>query len=302
MFKNWSVALAVLCLLLFAGAAYSQESKPVVPPQPDRLIYGPSDLVLLKTYTRETYEKEFGVQAPPFDTSRRPKYWFDSTVDLTDPEALVAYKIVSMDKGGNPVIRTMAMTAQEAATVNMAGRPKYPEYNVLPTKATQKGVDGSDIGTINPDMLALKSQAVEMSNALGCPGEVEEQSLTFFPYFYPKDEPRRVYAVCGTFNVGAMLRMQNQAGVGAPGKWKQDGDGHIWVPDPPAPDGANNPRPFAPIPVRDLLPNETLKTTPFGVQVVRTDKQADEDKKAGKFTPEDRELLQRIYELLKGRG
>lgn len=52
--------------------------------------------------------------------------------------------------------------------------------------------------------------------------------------------------------------------------------------------------PAVPIPVRPLLPNETLVMTPFGVQVVRTDLRFNSDRLSGKFLPEDRALLERI--------
>ena len=108
-------------------------SLPTIKPQPDRVQYGVSEIALFKNYmTREEYRAYTGENAT-FDVARRPKYWWDSSVDLSDLEEPISYQVVRMVKGVWQVV-TITMPAYEAATVNIpetlntAATPGMPEY------------------------------------------------------------------------------------------------------------------------------------------------------------------------------
>lgn len=92
----------------------------VVQAQPDREQYGVPQIALFKEFmTREAYLKEFGEPAPVFNPLLRPKYWFDSSVDASDPTAEVEYTVVQKLANGTYVMRTIHMDAYEAAQVNI---------------------------------------------------------------------------------------------------------------------------------------------------------------------------------------
>lgn len=114
------------------------QSQPVVPPQPNQAFYPVSALYLFQEYRSiEVYQAAFSVAPPQFDFSRRPKLWFDSTVDAAnDPLGIVVYNAYRL----NPQTQSwsyalIAMPNKEAATVNiplMAERnaPLMPDWEV----------------------------------------------------------------------------------------------------------------------------------------------------------------------------
>jgi hypothetical protein len=167
------------------------ESLPVVPAQPDRDQYGVNAIALFKCYmTPAEYAAAFGEDPPPFDVSLRPKYWFDTSVDLSDPEGEAEYQIVVQDKKtGLYSIRTIHLAVAEAARPN------------IPSGAAVAGDD---------DFSRARNQT-----------------------------PREV-------------------------------------------------------PIRKLLDNEMLTSSPFGPSIVRTDKKEVIDEAAGRFTASDRALLKAI--------
>jgi hypothetical protein len=187
----------VLLLLTLAAPAFAQVSEPVTPAQPDKEQYGVAEIALFKVYqTPDQYRAAFGKPPEEFDVNRRPKFWFDSTVDLEDPEADVCYKVIKLDKAQKPIVSQTCMPAFEAATVNIYAPDPLP-------------------GGKPDDITAAKM------------------------------------------------------------------------------------RPMRELPVRDLLPNESL-TTVFGnvIAVFRIDKKIEAEAGSGKFLPSDRELLRKVADKL----
>lgn len=237
------------------------ESIPVTPQQPSREYYGPSDLALFQRFTRESYLKTFGVQAPDFDISRPYKDWFDSTAN--DPNQIASYKFIDPTETAAPSLHPFMMTQLEASQINLAGAVTYPPYVIRETNATAWGQP------VNKIFLSLRSQADAIVAALGI-GQVVDTGEGFVNY--PDDEPRREWAITiagRTMTVGFLLLAAYSRGVGSPGKWLLSGTGISWTPDPVGP--ANSDKPGRPMPVRDLLPNEEFHPFPFGLQIHRTD-------------------------------
>lgn len=271
-------------------------SQPGAPPQPDQPYYGVQELALFKTFTRESYLAAFGVQAPPYDSSRLIKSWFDSTVDTSNPGNVALYKIVAQDRAGKWGMQQLVLPAAEAATVNLTGPVVYPAYVIAPTRATRGGAE------INPQYLSLESDARAIMAEIGGGGIVDEGTSPGFPVFYPADEARRVWDVLfrgQPLNVGLLLLAKNAKGVGAPGRWDTSSGDAVWIADPAPPTGLNDTRPPRPMPVRDLLPNERLQTGLMGVGVIRTDLQPPAP---GQFTADDRATLQQIYQIVSRLG
>lgn len=270
-------------------------SLPVIPPQPDLLAYGIQELGLFKTCTRGSYVSTFGVQAPAWDPTRVTKTWFDTSVDASDPANVAVYKIAAPDQNGVWALRQMVLPAQEAATVNLPGAVTYAPYAIAPTQTSTGGA------LIDPVYLSLEADAQALMTTLGGSGLVAETGNAAFPILYPPDEPRRVwdFTVNGvSCNAGTLLAAEHANGIGAPGSWQTTATGPAWVPAPPALTGVNDARPARPMPLRDLLPNETLQAGLMGVSVVRTDLQQQQNAQAGEFTPDDRATLQQIYQIV----
>jgi hypothetical protein len=270
-------------------------SQPVVPAQPSTEFFTIQDLALFKSYSRESYRAAFGVEAPAYDPARRRKSWFDSTVDVSDPNNVATYRIAAQDQNGNGILSRIVVPAQEAATVNLPGAIQYPPYVVTPTRATRGG------SSLNAIYLSLESDAQALMKELGG-DNLQQEELPSFPADYPSDEPRRLwnFQIQGqTVNVGSLLLSRNAQGIGAPGHWDVSAPQPVWVPDPPGPTGADDTRPPWEMPVRDLLPNEQLYLGLLGiVGVVRTDLQNAEDEASGKFTAADRATLRTIYQAI----
>jgi hypothetical protein len=137
--------------------------------------------------------------------------------------------------------------------------------------------------------------------AFGATGLVDEGATTFYPIAYPPDDLRRSWAILlngHQQNVGELLAGRNAQGVGSPGRWDTSQRFAVWVPDPPAPTGLDDPRPPRPLPVRDLLPNEIIQTGLMSVSVARTDLQQESAKQSGAFLPDDRRTLEGIYDIV----
>ena len=172
------------------------------------------------------------MEAPAYDPARLRKSWFDSTVDVSDPDNVAVYRIVAQDQNGNGILRQIVMPAQEAATVNLPGAIQYPPYVVAPTLATRGG------SSLNAIYLSLESDAQALMKELGG-DNLQQEELPSFPATYPGDEPRRpwYFLVRGQpVNVGALLLSRNAQGVGAPGHWDVSSPQPVWVPDPPGSD------------------------------------------------------------------
>ncbi len=270
-------------------------SQPVVPPQPNAQSFGVQELALFKTYNRESYRAAFGAEPPPYDPSRPIKSWFDSTVDTSHPENVAIYRVLGLDASNQWSMRQLVLTAQEAATVNLAGAVQYPAYKPAPTDATRGG------GGINPLYMSLESDARQLMAELGGANLGDEGNSAVFPVTYPAGEPRRLWYFMyqgHPMNVGALIYNRNKNGIGSPGKWDFKTGEPVWVPDPPGPTGLDDTRPPRELPLRDLLPNERLETGPMGVHVVRTDLVAQAAADAGLFTAADRALLQAIHDMV----
>ena len=293
-----SASRSTALILVLMATALAQTSVPVTPPQPDKLSYATSELNLFTLYDRDGYRAAFGTAAPTCDPSKPLKNWFDSTMSAVDPDSLALYKGVLTNKDGSPAVKQFWMTAAEAAVVNLPSRETYPKYVPAPTKAYIPGAGGGQQNTaISPADLLTQAQALML--ALEVTGTI--QAAGFPETVYPPDESRRQYniVVDGVPHNGGLLLMERySSGVGAPGHWVKAADGDLsFVYDPP-PDcaGIVNVRPT---PVRDLLPNEVLKDSPFGGWAVyRTDKQQQQAEAGGQFTAADRALLQAIAKKL----
>ena len=91
-------------------------SQPAEQAQPDQISYGVDSLELFQTYTRETYRAAFGSEAPPWDPSRPPKAWFDSTVFDATAQALT-YLVVARDSDGRGILQPLTLSPAEALAI-----------------------------------------------------------------------------------------------------------------------------------------------------------------------------------------
>jgi hypothetical protein len=267
-----------------------------MPAQPDLDSYGFNELALFKSYTRESFLKEFGVQAPAYDPNRVTKTWFDSTADTSDPDNVSTYKVFQ-EVGGQWMVKQLVLPSREAAAVNLPGAIEYPKYVIAPTTATFVG---------DPVLLSLRADADALLKELGLAGTPlvdAAESMIAFKIDY-KDDERRMWQFLykgDWINVGALLANKNAHGMGWPGHW--DIDAAIrWVADPPAPTGLDDRRPPRPMPVRELLSTEKIDVALFGgPQIVRTDRQQQRAESSGQFLESDRALLREILRLVQAR-
>jgi hypothetical protein len=269
-------------------------SVPVIPAQPDQASYGPDALALFKTFTRDRYLAAFGVQAPAWDVSRPPKFWFDSTVDVSAPSNVAVYKVIDSSSGA-PTLRQFVIPAAEAASVNLPGAVTYAPYVVAPTQTARLG------SGVNPQYLSLQADATALMTKLGGSGLADDGASGQYPAIYPSNELRRIWTFVfsgNPVNAGLLLAAWNAGGVGAPGQWDLSSGFPQWIPAAAAPTGLDDRRAARPMPVRDLLANEGLRAEPLGLGgalVVRTD--LAQSNGTG-FTPDDRKLLQQIYAVV----
>ena len=259
-------------------------SLPVVPAQPDSPSYGLGSLSLFKSFTRETYFATFGVQAPAFNPSLRPKSWFDTSFDvsLSDGVTIYIHSLGQEPTTAQPLgLKKFAITIQEAMHLNLPGLQFFTPYLVAPTGATVVDLNGGS-NRVNANTLSLPSEAdaiaADIGAASGTTFKKQEGALGGpFTYTYPLTEARRNFNIVSSdglknFNVGSLLILQNANGVGKPGKWVFTSAGEpTWVVD--AVSASSNTLPSWDMPLRPLLANEKLSASIFAqVIVLRTDK------------------------------
>ncbi|MEP7354274.1 MAG: hypothetical protein ABI824_13690 [Acidobacteriota bacterium] len=269
-------------------------SVPKPRPLPDAVTYGFAELALFSQFSRDSYRASFGVDPLPYDATRLTKSWFDSTADTSHPENVSVYRILAQDSTGQWGMRQMVIPSAEAATVNLPGEVTYPTYVVAPT-ATTRGGSG-----INPVYLSLESDALALMVELGG-SDLGLEDLMGFPTTYPAQESRRLwyFLLSGRAqNVGNLLYSKNWKGVGAPGHWDLSLGSPVWVLDPAPISGLNDTRPPRDMPVRDLYTDEKFQVGLMGTTIIRIDLQDASNEAGGQFSPQDRVVLQQIFEAV----
>ncbi|MEQ1947664.1 MAG: hypothetical protein ABL995_10775 [Bryobacteraceae bacterium] len=272
-------------------------------PQPASARYSVDALALFKTYNRDSYFAEFGVQAPAWDPARPPKAWFDSPADGNGSQALKTYSIVAQQADATWALQSMTLSAREAATVNLPGAVQYPQYRPASTKTTRAGQ------SINPIYMVLEADARAVMAEVGGTGLFDEGSISLnamsYPIAnYPFDEQRRIWAfqVNGQqYFAGLLIASKYGLGVGWPGHWDFSRGYPLWVSDPPAAAGISDARPPVPLPVRALLPNERLQAGPMGIGVVVVRSDIEDTAASNGFTAADRAMLQKILEVVQSK-
>jgi hypothetical protein len=257
-------------------------SIPTSQPQPDAPFYPADVLKLFRSFTRQSYKDAAGIDAPTGDPTKRPKYWFDSSLVGRDPDEIVTYSFI--DRGRANAVRKMMMTVAEARSVNIPGIHSYPDYVVAPTSAYAfgPGNDGVPIrlAGLNADILSTRKQAEDLAKAWGVdPSTVVDEAAFGGPiqYVFPVEENRRKWGVPfnGVHrNVGTFLKEMYANGVGNPGKWDLTGPEPNWISSVPTVQNFDLP-PWDE-PVRDLLTNEAFAPPNLfgGVVVYRKDRES----------------------------
>lgn len=225
-------------------------SLPVSPAKPVETTYGIERLEVYKRYTRESFKAAFGVDAPNWDPTRRAKAWFNSQL-VGAGDSFYGY--LGYDEATQS-LRSVTIPSREAATVNLPGVTPWEPYEVAPTNAIEK------LGhqPINAMRLSTHAQALTMMNALKLNNQtVVDEGLGVIDY---GDDDRREWAILPDGgNVGLLLELQGQSGVGHPGKFGRSADGTwFWTPAE-VQDGINTgvaTEQAVPVPLRPLTPDE----------------------------------------------
>jgi hypothetical protein len=265
--------------------------------------YPISRLQLFESHDRPSWEKEYGGQAPPFDTSRPPKHWVDlsALTGVADPDhAIVEYDY--FDPASHS-FQKLNLTAREAATPNLRGAYFYPDFSVAPTTAVVVDSNSGTESSVNPAMLCSRAEAEEIM------GEIDGDSLVEWgfhdggPFCYDwREETRRYWAIRKgpDYHAAALLlRKKNGSGVGRPGYWSTDQNGaYVWIPNRIETDNGQR---QVPVPSRLLKPNEAIFRNPFQTIVYRTDMESPYNQKNGEpgnsgaeFPPDLRATIERI--------
>ena len=84
-------------------------------PQPSEAVYSTDTLALFKTYTRDTYLAEFGVQAPAWDPNRSRKAWFDSAaLNAANSAAPRTYSALGQSADSSWGLQPLTISAHDA--------------------------------------------------------------------------------------------------------------------------------------------------------------------------------------------
>lgn len=247
-------------------------NKPVTRPQPVQPFYNLEELRLFERFNRDTYMRKTGEQAKPWIKDKRIKRWFD-----TSPieEGVVLDEMVEC-KYFDPDTQKMKkfyLTAAEMAEVNLPGTVVYSKYNPTPTTAAVVGPNGERT-PLDSTSICSAEEAELIRAELGGKSTFVTADFMIGPYHYDwGSETRRPWQVAlekSEHSVPALLVSKYLYGVGAPGSWKLEGPGPIWVTAEPQDTGERDLRPEIPIPTRDLLPKEKVYKNLFATLIFRT--------------------------------
>ena len=251
------------------------QSNPVIPDVPNEPYYGIERLWLFARHNRQTWEEQYGQQAPPWDKERRIKRWADTSVlaGIADPaNTYVSYDVFD---AADKKFKRLTLTVQEAATPNLPGEYVLPKWTPAATPAVVTGPGGEQ--PLNPEIICLKEEAEALAEELGVGTVVESNSFTMGPFRIEwRGEKRRLWNIkigANLHSAARLLRWKHGLGIGAPGHWVISNDQPVWTPHR-AETQEWDPRPEVPVPCRPLTEREALYVDPFQTVIYRTDKES----------------------------
>lgn len=274
------------------------QSIPAPLPQPIMSAYGLAELNLLPQYTADQVLAATGIFSPnSYDPSQPTKTWI-ATEDLegnpitaaTPAETFGYWKAVP---GSLPVWTEFTLTGPKLIAFNIPGQPNYPPYVIAPTPATIGGAPLPSGATqqdgFNPQLLSTQAQALALAQQFGMTPAQAATTISntvydtmYAPFtFQANGETRQPWYIMWpqatgpaiAINVGNYLWLMNVQGAGYPGTFGNLTGGvgtptYTFSTTPAPTPNPNN----APVPQRQLLPNESFTLGPFGdAQVSRND-------------------------------
>lgn len=263
--------------------------------------YSTERLWLFNRHNRDSYLADEGVQAPPWDPTRRCKYWQDHGIELDTAHPSTTYNYFDMSARA---FKTFSITREEARQLNLPGLYVFPPFVVAPTPAViVQGDNSTGAVSINPNLLCSMEQARMLAEELGGV-VVESPGFTNGPFRIEwRGETRRYYLIrigSQSHVAAQLLRELYRNGVGAPGEWVMDGLYPQWIGHNQE-TGERDNRPEVPMPCRLLADNEALYLShPMSVVVYRTDLESPYNPLpaggagGGGLTPEQDERLKQI--------
>jgi hypothetical protein len=268
---------------------------------PEEAFYAITELELFDRHDRASWEREFGEQAPPFDNTRAPKVWADTSVleGVEDPDT--TYVEYNYFDTASRSFQKLKLSVREASEPNLTGDYIYPSYVVAPTEAVMINPDGGE-ASISAKLLSYRAEADQLAEELGATSVVENQLDSAQFQIDWRGEQRRIWVLrIGDeyYSAALLLQRKYRQGIGYPGEWDFEGNGQpIWVLQQPD-TGVNDSRSEVPIPSRELFAEEALYLNhPMKVVVYRTDKSSDYNQADTSSTttfPSDlRSMLERI--------
>ncbi len=308
----------LLSLLLLCFSVRAQVPTPQ--PEPTATSYDTSVLNLLPSYNLASFKAVTGTDAPEFDVTKAPKFWFDSTKSCSVPS--VAYK----SQAGTNLV-PFSVTGCDAAAVNIppASQPQMPAVlNVVDDGVRYTSLADLDVYLQNQVYLA---ESLMLTNG-GSPASTGQAVVVT-----PIDPTKAAGTIAGwanyicqfqTFNDlhfhGGVDPACNNAAAKAAAIAKYSAAIQDWatqaakvqdlmgiVPGTPCKFCDAVAKAPVPMPVRDLFPDERLQVASMmgGVLVVRTPAvgpapQAPVQSPGGGFLDSDRAMLQQVLQILKG--
>lgn len=270
------------------------------PPQPVAPMYGIDALYRFRTYDdRKGYFTANGEQAPPWNDSYGTKRWRVDNVQGAE------YTFKYFD-ATTKTIKTMSLPAVIASEVNLVGLYEYPKYvqNPSPSTVVQGGVV---VGSVPLNYLSTEADANALAGELGVALKATV-TTNLGDYLGAgglvsvvwNGETRRVWEI--QFNTlpykipaAHLLELKYAKGIGYPGRWELDpSDNSPTWQSASVSSGASSAKGMVPVPIRDLLANETIVPNLFSALVMKTQPTAPPTGGGTGFSPEVLELITKI--------
>ncbi len=274
-----------LILLILSLSAWAQTPTPR--PEPSATTYGVDELSLFPTYTRASFKAVFGKEAPAFDVTKAPKFWFDIT-----PGTTKMYNTLS-----GAVVTPLGLTQVEASSVNIPdiSQPQYPgSFQVVDDKVRYTSQVDLDVwlqsfvsnteGNVNKSILI---------DPVGLGNQIPAQAAYLCSFLKTNDQTFHGGIDPACNNPQPLIAKYTNVLVGWAMQAAKIQDLMGMVPGTPCKYCDAVAKPAVGTPIRPLFPDETLTASMMGgVMVTRT------SSGVGGFTDADRSLLKAIASKL----
>lgn len=103
--------------------------------------------------TRKEYEAATGLEAPPFNPTRPPKYWWDPAAKASAKRNVVYDQVIAYSASGTPLV---GEKGQPVLDLLMLSKDEAATVNIPPKELGMANIAGADVPEVPPPLRPLQ--------------------------------------------------------------------------------------------------------------------------------------------------